>query len=318
MDLLSKIEQEITQLNFPLSPSNLFDPLRYFLSLGGKRTRPQLAILGCELFDKKGEEALNVALAVELFHNFTLIHDDIMDMAPLRRGKPTVHTKWNNNIAILSGDVLFVKAYEYLSHNKENQLPNLLAVFNQTAKEVCIGQQLDMDFETNSIVSIADYLEMIKLKTSVLLGAALKMGAIVADANANEQNLLYDFGLNIGMAFQLKDDLLDLFGDPEKFGKQIGGDLLNNKKTYLILKALELANNDQRERLNHGMYQLTGSEKISFIKAIFEELDIQKATENKIQSYYDIAIEAISQIKTDNAAKTKLLELASFIKNRVN
>lgn len=312
----SILEQKINKLEFPKSPQNLYDPLRYFLTLGGKRTRPTLTMLGCSLFGEPGIKALNAAMAVELFHNFTLIHDDIMDDAPLRRGKKTVHEKWNTNIGILSGDVLFVEAYEHLSHHETDVLPQLLKIFSRTAKEVCEGQQMDMDFETMEEVSIDAYIEMIRLKTSVLLGAALEMGATVAKASEKDTHLIYDFGVNIGLAFQLQDDLLDLYADPDKFGKQVGGDILANKKTYLLLKAYELATEDQKDRLNHAMQNMDGSERIHEVKQLFDETGIREQAEKIKTKYYDKALNSLESINVPSENKESLLGLAKFLMER--
>lgn len=229
-EYISRIENEISSYSLPLEPVNLYDPLRYFFHLGGKRLRPVSTLMTADNFGAKGNNALHAAMAIELFHNFSLIHDDIMDEAPFRRGKETVHTKWNNHIAILSGDVLFVKAYESLAKCESKYLPVLLNLFNKTATEVCEGQQMDMDFETREFVSEDEYIEMIRLKTSVLLGCAIQFGVIVSDLDQKMQKALYDFGQYIGIAFQIKDDLLDLYGESAKVGKQIGGDVLSDKK----------------------------------------------------------------------------------------
>lgn len=314
--LQSLLEDKIKAVGFPNNPTNLYGPLDYFMTLGGKRTRPLLTLLGCDLFGKSGEEAMNAAIAVELFHNFTLIHDDIMDEAPLRRGKSTVHTKWNTNIAILSGDVLFVKAFEFLSNNDVKYLPQLIKVFTRTAAEVCEGQQLDMDFETRDDVSIDEYIEMIRLKTSVLLGAALEMGAVIGEASSENKKLLYDFGVNIGIAFQLKDDILDLYADPEKFGKQVGGDMLSNKKTYLLLKAQQLANKDQAKRLKYITNDLAGSEKVNSARILFDEMRIQHHAIDKMKRYYDSATKAMDGIDVSQEAKQELLEIAEYLMNR--
>lgn len=314
--LQSLIEEKIKAVSFPKEPANLYDPLSYFMTLGGKRTRPLLTLLGCDLFGKPGEEAMNAAIAVELFHNFTLIHDDIMDEAPLRRGKSTVHTKWNTNIAILSGDVLFVKAFEFLSNNDVKYLPQLIQVFTRTASEVCEGQQLDMDFETRDDVSIDEYVEMIRLKTSVLLGAALEMGAVIGEASTENKKLLYEFGVNVGIAFQLKDDLLDLYADPEKFGKQVGGDILSNKKTFLLLKAQQLANTEQAERLSHIMHSLSGNEKISSARTLFDEMGIQQLAMDRMKRYYDSAKHAMDGIDVPQEAKQELIGIADYLMNR--
>lgn len=314
--LQSLIEEKIQSISFPKEPTNLYDPLSYFMTLGGKRTRPLLTLLGCDLFGKPGEEAMNAAIAVELFHNFTLIHDDIMDEAPLRRGKSTVHTNWNTNIAILSGDVLFVKAFEFLSNNDVKHLPQLIEVFTRTAAEVCEGQQLDMDFEMRDDVSIDEYIEMIRLKTSVLIGAALEMGAIIGEASTENKKLLYEFGVNVGIAFQLKDDLLDLYADPEKFGKQVGGDVLSNKKTFLLLKAQQLANKEQAERLGHIMNDLSGNEKISSVRILFDEMGIQQQAMDRMKCYYDSAKYAMDCIDVPQEAKQELIGIADYLMNR--
>lgn len=316
MTLQALIEEKIQAVSFPGEPKNLYDPLNYFMTLGGKRTRPLLTLLGCDLFGKPGEKALNAAIAVELFHNFTLIHDDIMDEAPLRRGKETVHTKWNSNIAILSGDVLFVKAFEFLSNNDVNYLPQLIEVFTRTAAEVCEGQQLDMDFESRNDVSIDEYIEMIRLKTSVLLGAALEMGAIVGEASSEDKRWLYNFGMNVGIAFQLKDDILDLYADPTKFGKQVGGDILSNKKTFLLLKAQKLANSEQQKRLNYVMSSMSGEEKIAAARILFDEMGIRELATDRMKKYYLLAKEAMDAINVPNESKQELIGIADYLMNR--
>lgn len=316
ISLQSLIEEKIQFVSFPKEPGNLYDPLNYFMTLGGKRTRPLLTLLGCDLFGKSGEEAINAAIAVELFHNFTLIHDDIMDEAPLRRGKSTVHTKWNSNIAILSGDVLFVKAFEFLSNNDVKYLQQLIEVFTRTAAEVCEGQQLDMDFETRNDVSIDEYIEMIRLKTSVLLGAALEMGAIIGEASEKDKRHLYNFGMNVGIAFQLKDDILDLYADPEKFGKQVGGDILSNKKTFLLLKAQKLANSDQLQRLDQIMTNMSGEDKIVAARQLFDELGVQNSATERMKEYYERAMEAINTIQVPQKAKQELIGIADYLMNR--
>jgi len=311
------LEEKIQQIKLPASPKNLYDPLRYFLTLGGKRTRPSLTMLACSLFGEPGIKALDAALAIELFHNFTLIHDDIMDDAPLRRGKQTVHEKWDRDIAILSGDVLFVEAYSFLAKHNVSVLPNLLSVFTRTAREVCEGQQMDMDFESSSTVTIDEYIEMIRLKTSVLLGAALEMGAIVGGAN-NQEDIknIYDFGVNIGLAFQMHDDILDLYADPSKFGKQVGGDILSNKKTFLLLKAYALADDKTKEKLDGLLQNGVGQEKIESVKAIFDQLGVRNAAEEKKSFFYQIAIEKMNQIDVPEENKAELLGLAKYLMSR--
>ncbi len=236
--------------HFPAQPATLYDPNEYFLKLGGKRIRPVLCLMGNELFDDIKEDAWHVGTAIELFHNFTLIHDDIMDKAPLRRGMQTVHTKYNENTALLAGDVMLVKAYDELNKINIQYLQSILSLFNKTAAEVCEGQQMDMDFEKLETVSLAAYLKMIELKTSVALAASLQTGAIIGGAGERNQHLVYDFGKKLGIAFQIQDDYLDAFGDPSKFGKQVGGDILANKKTFLLLHTLETASPSQKNELN--------------------------------------------------------------------
>lgn len=311
------LEEKIRQLELPKSPKNLYDPLRYFLTLGGKRTRPSLTMLGCSLFGEPGVKAINAAMAVELFHNFTLIHDDIMDDAPLRRGEQTVHEKWNRDIAILSGDVLLVEAYSLLSKHEPSVLANLISVFSRTAREVCEGQQMDMDFESSSTVTIDGYIEMIRLKTSVLLGAALEMGAIVAGTDNKEDiRNIYDFGVNIGLAFQMHDDILDVYADPKKFGKQVGGDILSNKKTFLLLKAFELADEKTKFALDEQLLTGDGQDKIEKVKTIFDQLGIRAAAEEQKELFYQKALEKMNQITVSEESKKELLGLAKYLMSR--
>lgn len=310
------LQKKIDELSFPQEPKNLYDPLRYFLTLGGKRTRPTLTLMGCSLFGEPGIKAINAAVAVELFHNFTLIHDDIMDDAPLRRGKATVHEKWNNNIGILSGDVLFVEAYKQLARHETDVLPELLSIFSRTAKEVCEGQQMDMDFESRNDVSIEEYIEMIRLKTSVLLGAALEMGAVIAKAEPKDVAKIYEFGMNVGLAFQLQDDILDLYADPDKFGKQVGGDILANKKTYLLIKAHAVANKDQLNQLNDILKNQTGQEKVENARSLFDELGVKEYAQKRMDSYYREAQENMRQINVPAEDKSALLEVAEALMNR--
>lgn len=311
------LEDKIEGLKLPKEPKNLYDPLRYFLTLGGKRTRPSLTMLGASLFGTPGIKAINAALAIELFHNFTLIHDDIMDDAPLRRGQTTVHEKWNRDVAILSGDVLFVEAYTLLAKHEAAILPQLLSIFSTTAKEVCEGQQMDMDFESSSTITIDEYIEMIRLKTSVLLGAALKMGAVIGGAkNTADIQCIYDFGVNIGLAFQMQDDLLDLYADPEKFGKQVGGDILANKKTYLLLKAFELADKNQKDELNAILNQQTGNEKIENARALFETLGVREKAEEQKELFYQNALINMRKIDVPEEQKEALLGLSKHLMSR--
>ena len=310
------LEQEIQKLDLPESPENLYEPLRYFLKLGGKRIRPILTLLGADLFGEKFENALSSALAIEYFHNFSLIHDDIMDEAPLRRTQETVHTKWNSNIAILSGDVLLIKAYQEICKQKPEHLVELMSVFNKTAVEVCEGQQMDMDFETRKTISVEEYIEMIRLKTSVLLGCALEFGAIIANANSEDKIALYNFGQNIGIAFQIQDDVLDLYAESAQFGKQIGGDVISNKKTLLILKAFELANPFQKEFLLNITQIEDSALKIEQTKTIFSELGVKEEVLKIRDSYFEKGLAALHEIQVPAERKATLIKLVDYLKSR--
>lgn len=310
------LETEISKISFPKEPANLYDPLSYFLTLGGKRTRPTLALLGANLFGEPGIKALNAAIAVELFHNFTLIHDDIMDDAPLRRGKATVHEKWDTNIGILSGDGLFVIAYQYLAKHDVEVLPRLLEIFSKTALEVCEGQQMDMDFESRNDVSIEEYIEMIRLKTSVLLGAALEMGATIAKASPEDAKNLYSFGMNIGLAFQIQDDILDLYADPEKFGKQVGGDVIANKKTYLQLSAYANADANNHSALKSLENEQDLALKVKEVRSIFDSIGVKEMAERKKEEYFLLAIDAMNKINVSDDNKADLLNLAKMLMSR--
>lgn len=311
-----KIEGELKKIQFPHSPSNLYDPLRYFLVLGGKRMRPILTLMGAEAFGSTSSEAIPAAISVELFHNFSLIHDDIMDEAPIRRGRETVHTKWNQNIAILSGDVLLVKAYQLLAQQKAEVLPDLLNLFNKTAVEVCEGQQYDMDFELRDNVSIPEYIEMIRLKTSVLLGCALEMGAIIAGASLNDRKLIYEFGQHVGIAFQIQDDILDLYADPDKFGKQVGGDIISNKKTLMLLKAFEMATQEQKEQLNSLLKEEDFNLKIKTAKKLFNTIGVREACKEIMNHHYNLAKKALQSIQIEDSRKAPLLQLAAYLMER--
>ncbi len=309
------IEKEISAFSFPSTPLNLYDPLRYFMTLGGKRMRPMLTLMSAKLFHKSEAESMYAALAVELFHNFSLIHDDIMDDAPLRRAKQTVHEKWNSNIAILSGDVLFVKAYELICKNPTHLIPALMQVFNRTAIEVCEGQQMDMDFETRNDVSSDEYIEMIRLKTSVLLGCALEMGAIIGVAAPENRMALYDFGVHLGIAFQIQDDLLDLYGNPEKVGKKVGGDVLANKKTLLSILAKSKASDEQLIHLTLLQNEKNDDEKVAQTLLVFESLQIQDHCKAEMSKHYSLAITALRSLP-DSISCQELEELAEFLFHR--
>ena len=292
------IDQELEKLSFPLEPSNLYDPLRYILASESKRMRSIALLLSHQLYNKDFQPAITAALSIELFHNFTLIHDDIMDKALLRRGSQTVHEKWDNNIAILSGDTLLVNSYSLISSLDKVIMSDVLDVFSETAVLVCEGQQLDMDFEQQEDVTIQNYLEMIEKKTSVLLAASFQIGALIGGAVKLDQELLYDFGINLGMAFQLQDDLLDLYGDSNKFGKKMGGDIIANKKTYLYLKSLSLADFKQKEELVN-LYSksiISEEEKVARVRIVFDQLDIFDITKNEIENYHAEAIACLNTL----------------------
>ena len=311
----------LAETDFPENPAHLYDPIRYILSLSGKRIRPLLVLMGAELFDADAvDTALPASAAIEFFHNFSLVHDDIMDMAPLRRGEPTVHQKWNEHIAILSGDALLVKAYEQLVKCPVGHIPDLLRVFNQTALAVCEGQQHDMDFEARAEVSEGEYIEMIRLKTSVLLGCALQMGAIIAGADKQAQTLLYEFGVNLGVAFQLQDDILDVYGDPKIFGKQVGGDILSNKKTILFVKLQDLISASDRLELDYLLAQTTDteSEKVEKMKGLYAKYDIQTLAVYQKEKFTAVAYEKLTCIPVEDAKKEALFSLANALMDRVS
>ncbi len=310
------IETELAKIEFPESPSQLYDPLRYFLGIGGKRIRPILTLLSAELFGSTANKALSQALCIEVFHNFTLIHDDIMDAAPMRRNMKTVHEKWNQDVAILSGDVLMIKAYQLLGKIEPKLLPPAFELFNKTAIEVCEGQQIDMDFEERSDVSIDEYIEMIRLKTSVLLGCALEIGAIVAEASSENRSHIYNFGQHIGIAFQIQDDLLDLYANPEKFGKQVGGDVIANKKTILHLTALKHASLEQREVIKQLQNENNVELKVDRTRRLFDQLDVRSFCEARMQEHYAIALKSLEMIDVDASKKEALVGLAVFLMNR--
>ncbi len=319
---LSKFQQEFFAYkdaqNLTREPKNLYEPIRYILSLGGKKIRPVLTLMAASLFSDEYKKALPAAYAVEMFHNFTLVHDDIMDDAPLRRGKETVHEKWNINTGILSGDAMLILAYQYFENYPADIFQKLAKLFSKTALEVCDGQQLDVDFETRNDVSIEEYIKMISLKTSVLIGAALKMGAIVCESNEKDADILYDFGLNLGIAFQLQDDYLDTYGNPETFGKQVGGDIIENKKTYLYLKALELASLEDKSMLNK-FYQSKlddNNDKIALVKKVFDKYQIPNYMKAQINDYSQKAFAVLDDINISYDAKNGLLEFGKALMTR--
>ncbi len=299
-------------------PKNLYEPIDYILQLGGKRIRPVLTLMAADIFSGDTKQSLPAALAIEVFHNFTLVHDDIMDDAPLRRGKKTVHEKWDINTGILSGDAMLILAYQYFENYEPSVFQKLAQLFSKTALEVCDGQQLDVDFETRNDVTIAEYIEMIRLKTSVLVAAALKMGAIVAKTNEENANLIYDFGLNLGLAFQLQDDYLDTFGDPKTFGKQIGGDIIENKKTFLYLKSLEIANNLDKSRLLEFYKEKLSDNtvKIEEVTHIFKKIEIPELIKKEIKFYTEKAFKTLDQMSINQNSKDDLKNFGVWLMNR--
>lgn len=313
--VIGLVQKEIQNTSYVGSPKELYDPMNYILQLGGKRLRPVTVLLGAGLFSENFESAIPAAKAIEVFHNFTLVHDDIMDDAPLRRGKATVHEKWDPNIAILSGDSLLIKVYDHFLEGNYSNLSSILKVFNQTAIEVCEGQQLDMNFETRNDVTIPEYIEMIRLKTSVLVGGAMKIGALVAQASESESQLIYDFGVNVGLAFQLQDDYLDCFGDPEKFGKQVGGDIISNKKTFMMLKALEL---DTTGAITNWVNktEFDAEEKVNAVKEIYLSLGIDQLAFEMMDHYYQKGLESLAKIQTAEANKESLKVFAAKLMKR--
>lgn len=301
--------------HFPEEPASLYEPNEYFLKLGGKRIRPVLCLMGNELFEDIKEDAWHVGTAIELFHNFTLIHDDIMDKAPLRRGMETVHTKYGESTALLAGDVMLVTAYEELNKISIEYLQSILFLFNKTAKEVCEGQQMDMDFEKMNAVSLDAYLKMIELKTSVALAASLQTGAIIGGAGERNQHLLYDFGKKLGIAFQVQDDYLDAFGDPKKFGKQVGGDILANKKTFLLLHAFEMATAAQRTELDQLLAH-NDADKVQRVLDIYRDCKVDEWAVELKNKYLDEALSHLEDIAVLSKRKEPLKELAQFLIKR--
>ena len=306
-DLQQQIEDEISQLHFGDHPKELYEPISYILSLGGKRLRPLLVLLSYGLFRDDIQSVLRSAVSVEVFHNFTLMHDDIMDEAPLRRGKPTVHEKWDSTVAILSGDTMLVKVYDLLLSVKPEYLGQAIKDFNKTAIEVCEGQQIDMNFERTGQVREEEYIEMIRLKTAVLLGFSLKFGSLLAGVAKEKQDILYRIGELMGIGFQLMDDLLDVYGDQKKFGKMVGGDIVSNKKTFLLIKALELAQDEQKEILDRWLSASTfdTEEKVSAVTSVYDQLGIRQLTEAKMNGYFDQSIALMDQLDVDTSLLKK-------------
>lgn len=315
-NLLKQFNHALGLLELPDGPKELYDPIKYTLDNGGKRMRPLLVLLGCKVFSEDVSQVLKPAMGIELFHNFTLLHDDIMDEAPLRRGNPSVYKKWNSNIAILSGDAMIIKAYQLLVETRKDALSDVLIEFNRTALEVCEGQQLDMNFESRDDVSLDEYLQMIGLKTAVLLATSLKIGAIIGGANSEQANLLYNFGLNTGIAFQLQDDILDVYGESAKVGKQKGGDIISNKKTFLLLKALDLANQEKSLELNVWLQSNASTEKVAAVTAIYNQLGVRQLAEEKMWDYYNSGIASLEKVNGNAAWVTTLKQFSNDLMHR--
>ncbi|MGZ4117318.1 MAG: polyprenyl synthetase family protein [Bacteroidia bacterium] len=313
----NQIEQAIKGKSYGSNPKELYEPISYIMSLGGKRLRPVLVLMACDFFDGDTSKAIHPAIAIELFHNFTLVHDDLMDNAPLRRNQATVHEKWNNSIAILSGDAMMVRAYQELCKADISLLPELLEIFSDTAVKVCEGQQYDMNYESMPKVSITQYIKMIELKTAVLLGGALKIGAVIGNAREEDAQRLYDFGKHIGIAFQLQDDILDVYADAEKFGKQKGGDIIANKKTYLLLKAIEMSegNRYMKEELHQWINapQFDSKEKVEAVTNIYNFLNVKELARTEMKKHYDLALTFLKDIPVDESKKKALVDFAESL-----
>lgn len=316
--LLDRINTYVSEIPFTRTPEGLYDPIKYVLSMGGKRIRPVLMLMAYNLYKEDVASIYKLATAIEIYHNYTLLHDDLMDRADMRRGKTTVHKVWNDNTAILSGDAMLVLAYQYMAQCTAPHLKEVMDLFSLTALEICEGQQLDMDFEHRSDVKEEEYLEMIRLKTAVLLAASLKIGAILGGATDADAQHLYDFGMHIGVAFQLQDDLLDVYGDPEVFGKKIGGDILCNKKTYMLIKALEHANEEQLSELTGwitaGTYQ--PEEKIASVTELYNRIGVRAVCENKMREYYTRAINSLEAVSVTEEKKSELKKLMKHLMYR--
>ena len=316
--LQNLIGGEIAQLQFGEDPQELYEPITYILCLGGKRMRPLLVLLGYQLVKEDPESIVRQSLAVEVFHNFTLMHDDIMDEAPLRRGKPTVHEKWNSTVAILSGDTMLVKAYDLLLEVKPEILAETIRQFNKCAVEVCEGQQIDMNFESQDVASIDAYINMIRLKTAVLLGFSLEYGALLGGMSEPNRKKLYEIGVKMGIGFQLMDDLLDVYADQSKFGKQVGGDIISNKKTFLLIKALELANPSQKIQLDEWIdkNEFDATEKVQAVTAIYDEIGIKELTSELMNQYFDESFALLDSLEARESGKATLKGFAEQLMKR--
>lgn len=316
--LLENFNSHIAQLQFTRTPKGLYDPVEYVLSMGGKRIRPVLMLMANNLYQEDVTRIYAPATGLEVYHNYTLLHDDLMDRADRRRGKETVHKVWNDNTAILSGDAMLVLAYQFMAQVPQTYLKEVIDIFSLTALEICEGQQLDMEFEGRDDVAAEEYLEMIRLKTSVLLAAGLKIGALLGGASAEDAQLLYDFGVNVGVAFQLKDDLLDVYGNPEVFGKNIGGDILCNKKTYMLIMALQHANAEQRSLLEQWINAETfqQSEKIAAVTELYNQIGVKGICESKMKEYSNRAMECLKSVSVADEKKEELKKIIDNLMHR--
>ncbi len=316
--LFELFTSHINKAEYGENPKELYEPISYMMQLGGKRLRPILSLMACNLFEENVEKALHAAHAIEVFHNFSLVHDDIMDNAPLRRGKDTVYKKWNMPIAILSGDLMMIKATQLLCKTNDVDIRELLDVFNNTAVEVCEGQQIDMNFETQKSVSHEEYLEMIKLKTAVLLGCSLQIGAIIGGANKEDAKHLYEFGINIGLAFQIQDDILDSFGDGSITGKQVGGDIIANKKTLLLIELIEFVHKDDQLLLEKAMNNQNDNDKITVVLSLYNKYKIKEFAEEKKEIYLNLAYEHLSKVEIEESKKVIIIHTAQELMNRAS
>ena len=316
-EYLDIVNQAIAAIPYPDAPGQLYEPISYHMALGGKRVRPVLTLMACDAMGGDAATALDAAVGLEMFHNFTLLHDDVMDNADVRRGKTTVHRRWNDNTAILSGDTMLTIATQYIARTARWPVMDL---FNKTAIEIYEGQQWDMDYEHRNDVSVEEYVNMIRLKTSVLLGCALKTGALIAGAEDEQADLLYQAGVNMGLAFQLRDDVLDVWGDPATFGKEIGGDIMNNKKTFLLINAMQLAQGDDVNELRHWLNDpyATRDDKVRGMTALYERLGVRQLAEDAIARYNDLAVAAFNQVKMSDEDKQAFIQLANRLAGRVS
>ena len=312
---LNLVNQAIASIPYPKAPEQLYEPIAYHMALGGKRVRPVLLLMACEAMGGQVDQALEAAVGLEMFHNFTLLHDDVMDNADVRRGKTTVHRRWNDNTAILSGDTMLTIATQYIARTMNWPVMDL---FNKTAIEIYEGQQWDMDYEYRNDVTVHEYINMIRLKTSVLLGCALKMGALLADADAKDAEMLYEAGVNMGLAFQLRDDVLDVWGDPKTFGKEIGGDIMNNKKTFLLINAMRLAQGDDADELRHWLNDpyATRDDKVAGMTRLYERLGVRQLAEEAIARYNDLAVNAFNQVGMADEDKQAFVSMANRLAGR--